>query len=462
MSTSSRAYSAGKFLIELDGKPVGFASSVEGGEAFADVIADPSAADGTVPKHLGPVRYAPITVAFGTGMDPAVYAWMSQFLAGKREPKDGAIVMLDYHYAERLRLEWLKGLITEVRFPLLDATAKHPAAMGVTFQPQVSDLRKGSGTTVKTAIGPKVQTKWLGSNFRLQIAGLEGPTAKVNRVEPIVIAQPLAGQEATFVAGDLDVRNVVFTVSEAASDPLYEWLQDFVVKGNNGSDHERSGTLEFLDVQQHPLFTAALKHVGIVRIQKERTEDNVNVIARVRVELYCEEIEFAHDVASEGVAVSVITTPAHVRAPGGVRPVPRLRLPSIRTRSAEVRSGFEPEAVARRLVAAARTLEAARATHPLREDGRALGESWAAQQASVGELQGIAGLDGGEWTALTLDPDHSLLERLRADGVLPKEEAGPIDLQRDDFVESLVSGAAGVYGKVTPLLGRLSLRPIPE
>src|SRR3954471_19379498 len=160
MATSQ--YSAGRFALEIGGTPVGFASSVAGGEGFADVIAT-TAPSGVVEKKPGPVRYAPIVLEVDASLASDFYDSITGFLDGTQKPKSGVVRLLDYGLREQSRLEWTDGLITEVGFPAADAGSKDAATLRVTLQPDATRRVDGSGTTVLVA-AQSHQKRWLPSN----------------------------------------------------------------------------------------------------------------------------------------------------------------------------------------------------------------------------------------------------------------------------------------------------------
>ena len=52
----------GKFGLTLDGVPIGWAKSVEGGDASADVVVEKAGPDHISAKHLSNIKYVPIAV----------------------------------------------------------------------------------------------------------------------------------------------------------------------------------------------------------------------------------------------------------------------------------------------------------------------------------------------------------------------------------------------------------------
>jgi hypothetical protein len=449
MPTKGGGYSAGKVLLEIQGKAAGFLYSVDGGEAFADAVNEDPPVDGVILKHPGPVRYAPIVMTCGTGMTTSFYDWIAQVVKGTQAPRDGALVFLDYTFTEVLRLEFTQALATEVAFPAGDGASKEPAYLTLTIQPQVTHRHKGHAGTKHAGVFGKAQKKWLAANFRFDIGQLA--TKKVLRVEPIVVTQPLGPGPA--LSGPVDVSAVVFSVPESDADPVYAWHEDFVVQGNNGPEQERSGVLRFLDPNyKDVLFRIDLGHLGVLRVAPERHEANAQVISRSHVEMYCEQVRFSAEPLSAGAQLA----DAGAGAAGGVARAPAMAAAGPPTGSPGEVPPTPGEAVIGRLLAAEAATGMEPSDEPRRARGRALGRAWASQRAGLDDLTQVAGMDGKAWSAVALPEGHSLIPSLHELGLLPIAEHGPIDLDRDPFVEGLVAGVAAVYEEVGPGLARLS------
>jgi hypothetical protein len=473
MATSQ--YSAGRFAIEIGGTPVGFASSVSGGEAFADVI--PTAApSGVVEKRPGPVRYAPIVLEVDASLASDFYDWISGFLDGTQKSKSGVIRLLDYALREQSRLEWTDALITEVAFPAADASARDAATLRVTLQPDGSRRVDGSGTTLPSA-AQSHQKRWLPANFKFSITGLETATRKANRVAELVLTRPVTGTPGALVAGTLEVPDVAFSVPNSEARDFYDWFDDFVVKGRNTAGDERTGSLVFLDPALKELIGVSLKGLGIVRVSQERLAQGSAAIARVKVTMYCEQVRL-----SPVPTQAAPPAPAPVPPPTGAQPtdtgmsssiavalLDALRIVAATSANGSVVAPMSPSGAVRGDIVAERllsTIAPSLDTTPqspaadLRGDrGRDLGTKWASTTATLDELAEASELDGAEWSALVLPEGHSLITFLVGQGELREGETGRIDLDRDDFTEGIVAGAADVQRQAAPHLeGRLSRR----
>lgn len=468
-------------MLELEGQPAGFLTTVEGGEPFAPVVNEAVGASGVVRKHIGSPEFAPMRMSFGTGMSESLYKWMADVLNHNRSDKNGAIVFCDYNFKERSRLMFDNALITEIAFPALDAGSKDAAYFTLTLQPRATRISKASIGSSVHGFGGKKQQHFSSANFRLKIAGLEAACARVSKIDAIIVKQPATqrdfGENRDYgvTSEVLTIPNVVFTLGETQAEDFYDWFVDFVINGNNAQENERAGTLEFLDANlRATLFTLTLSNLGILRIQKERIVGEIDVTARVRVELYCEEMAFNSAQESLGSTVTpsasetspIVSTNSSVNIPpteillgiisGRIRGEEALRATLRIAGSAQILNSneiAESEVVARRLLATAPPMVFSPSA-PKYDDGVLIGERWAAEKATLKELDQVSALVSGEWTAIRLENEHSLIVQLSEAGVIPPGGDGPIDLERDNFVEGIVAGASRVLRSVAPHLSR--------
>jgi len=287
VEADARGPVAGRFALELEGATAGFLQSVEGGDATADVVVEVGEGACSTVKHLANVRYEDIAITCGIGMSAAFYDWVTATFQCGFARKNGAIVAADFNYKERARRSFTSALISEVRMPALDAADKDPAYMTVKITPETTQRQKGSGQTIVPCGTPKAQKKWLASNFRLTIDGLD--CKKVNTVEGFTLKQPVSRDQI----GTLEVPNLGVTLPESAAQPFFDWHEDFVINGNNGSGNEKNGMLEYLAPNlADVLFTINFQNLGIFKLAPEKVEAGSEQVARVKAEMYCEQMTF--------------------------------------------------------------------------------------------------------------------------------------------------------------------------
>jgi hypothetical protein len=295
---AARGSGPSHFALMLGGGFSGFLQSAEGGNARADVIVERPKDLSFARKHLGAPSYEEITIEVGANMDKGVYDWIKSMLDLKPVRQSGAIVATDSDYATLSTLEFSDARLTEVGIPRLDGSSKEVAFLTIKFAPAHTRSTKGDGSKIEGVAAGKADAKWLSSNFRLSIAGLESVVGKVNKIDAMTVKQKivpipkaaLEKRENVQESGTLEVSNLVFSVVESAAGPLYDWHEDFVVNGNNSQDKEKSGVLEYLSADLKPLLTVQLSGLGVFRVDAEKPTSNNDVVRRVRAELYCEEL----------------------------------------------------------------------------------------------------------------------------------------------------------------------------
>jgi len=306
ITPDKRAYVAGKYSIELDGIMAGWLHSTEGGHATSDVVVEKLGPDHIAKKHIAGVKYEDITCTCGTGMSKSFYQWLQDSFDHKYSRKNGAIVAANFNYGEHSRLTFYNALVSEIGMPALDAGSKDPAKMTIKFHPETTrTTTSSSGPSIsggKYAINPSVQKKWLPANFRLKIDGMDDACPRVNKIEALVVKQKnvehAVGEERDYQQepAHLEIPNLVITFPESHGDSFYKWHEDFVIKGNNGDDKEKGGTLEYLTPNLgEVLFTLTFKHLGIFKLTPDKVESGSENIRRLKAEMYCEDISFNYN-----------------------------------------------------------------------------------------------------------------------------------------------------------------------
>lgn len=292
VTSDQRAYVAGKFALELDGQAAGIGYGIEGGPAVGEVATTVMAPNQFPTKHLANLRYEPIMVEFGSGMSKAWYDWISATLDMKVQPRNGAVLSLDFNNVEQSRLNFMNALITEITFPALDAASKDAARMTVKLAPGATQQKTGSKAVVGGTLSTTKTTKqWLPSAFRLRIQGLEQAAQRVNKIEALTIKFKVASVKEP---GGIEIPNLVITLPEVHAGPFYQWHEDFVIKGNNGPDRERPGVLEWLAPDfKTVLGSLQFFNLGIFKIAPDKLEAATETIRRVKVEMYCERMAAA-------------------------------------------------------------------------------------------------------------------------------------------------------------------------
>jgi len=312
-SAQDRRFSQGSFFLELGGVKAGWLHSAEGGHATSDVVVEKLGPDRIERKHLGGVKYEDIVLQCGLSMSPAIYDWIGESLKNNYLRKDGSIHVVNHDLQAVSQRKFSQALITDFCVPGCDADAKDEAFMTLKFHADSVTLpQPASGSLVDFVVKNARHKRWIPSNFRLTIDGID--CTRVARIDPLRFKQkpvevPI-GEERDYqkVPASVETPNLVVVFPESHSKSLSDWHEDFVIRGNNGNDHEKSGALEFLSPDgQTVLGTIRFFNLGIFRLVPDTaTPKNCDcelcrtVVAGansrdagrwLKAEMYCERME---------------------------------------------------------------------------------------------------------------------------------------------------------------------------
>lgn len=305
ITADKRSYVAGKYAIELDGINAGWVWSVEGGHATADVVVEKMGSDHLQRKHIGNVKYEDMTVTCGTGMSKAFYTWIQDSFDHKYSRKNGAAITADFNYKEHSRINFFNALITEIGMPAQDAASKDAAKMTIKFANEYTRYlpAKGGGASIgggKFPANAAVQKQWKNNTFRLVIDGFD--CTRVNKIEALTVKQKVIEQAVGEMRdyekepGHVEIPNLVFTLPESHAEEVFKYHEDFVIKGNCSQDKEKGGTLTYLaqDLKTE-LFSLTFVQLGIFKCTPDKTDAGSEQVRRVKVEMYCEDIQFNYN-----------------------------------------------------------------------------------------------------------------------------------------------------------------------
>ncbi len=316
---ADRSYVSDNYLLEIDlgagKKAAGYVKSVSGGNAFAEVVGEKRGADGIVRKHIGGVKYEPFVFQIRPGSFPELMAFVR---SDKRI--SGTVTQMSYDLKAKDRRRFVDALLTRLQLPTLDGASKEPSSMTLTLTPRLVET-VAPDSAAAPAADKDVQRVFLPANFRVTFPGLD--TTKVSKVEPLVFAMTTT-QDRTGAEGEIrpapgmgDFANFKLHVAEVQAKTWSEWFDDFVLKGHNGQDKEKTMRIELLAPdRQGVLLVLEAKGVGIIAARRMLAEANADQIARIEVELYVEEWQ----VSVPGPAATTPPPATAPVAPTGVRP----------------------------------------------------------------------------------------------------------------------------------------------
>jgi hypothetical protein len=299
-----RTYTAGRFMLDVNGVNVGFVKKFSGLAMEADIATNDLATDLVQKKHVANIKWTPAKATIGIGMGKEMYQWIRSAFEKGYETRSGSVVAGDFNYKAQSRLNFMNGLITSVTVPKLDGASKDAAYFDVEWECEQVRWEKGDNSDIRGKIGPK-QKAWLCSNFRVEIGNL--PCSRVATVDSFTwkcaVASDQIGifREPTKHPAKVTVPELKLGISMADFDPWAQAAKKWFVDGHHEEADEMTGRIVFLgpDMQKE-LGSIELLNLGFKKFNRPDYESNSEKIARFDVELYCEAMKFQIDYSDAG------------------------------------------------------------------------------------------------------------------------------------------------------------------
>jgi T4-like virus tail tube protein gp19 len=346
--TDTRADAVAAIGLELDGVLGDFPYSAQGGDPVGYVVNEFPNLQGVVDKHVAGVTYSELVLTCGAVVSPALFNWLTDMLERRFPRKSGAIVMLDYRGAERSRLTFRNGFISEIGFPALDLASHDNAKLTVKVYvestqqsaptgPAVGQLggESSQGAATGGTVGlPAMQSSQGGSasDFRLAIDGLD--CTRVVGVDALTVRwtsvqRPLTGGIGGYEVGlCLEIEDLVVTIPESAAATFSAWHEDFVIAGHNDPTREKTGTLEYLSSdRRQTLFTLGLGRLGIYKLVAEQPQ-TAGSTPHLRAHMYCAGVRLSHGVPVAAAPASAVASPPVSRVDAQPQAEPGLIAPA--------------------------------------------------------------------------------------------------------------------------------------
>lgn len=296
---NERTYTAGRFMLDVNGESAGYVKKVSGGAMTADIASNDLGPDNIQKKHVANIKWDPFKVSMGIGMGNEMYQWMKAAFQKGYVTKNGSVTSADFNYKAQSVREFYDALITEITVPKLDGASKESAYFDIGFQAERVRWLKGQGE-VKGKTGAK-QKAWLCSNFRVDFGGVL-PCDRVATVDSFTwkcaVAADQVGifREPTQHPAKVTVPDLKLSISMADYHPWAERAKAWFVDGQHEEANELHGSIQFLGPDMKAVLgEIELKNCGFKKFSTGDLEANKEGIARFDVELYVEQMLFKID-----------------------------------------------------------------------------------------------------------------------------------------------------------------------
>lgn len=289
----------GMYHVSFDGASAGFVRGFEGGDPRADVVVAGARLGAFEKKSLGAVRFTPIQLLVTYRSGQPFFDWMAALFAGTAAEKTVIITTLSPTGQPVKALKAYHCVLTRISIATLDTGSELPFHFVLTLTPQSTETVPAVATPAPPVTLTDTTSRFFSSDFKLQIDGLDA--SMVNRIGGVTISSS---------GGAVVFSNLAITLAESTAAGWRAWLEDFAVKGNNGDDKEKNGTLQLLGpAGQGVKMTLRLRNLGILSLAKSRDPLDQKLVA-VRAELYCERMEIVPEAGALTLVTGITATPA--------------------------------------------------------------------------------------------------------------------------------------------------------
>lgn len=291
-----KSFAAGRFAFSIDGAFAAYIKKVSGGTTKGELATHNLGTSHVQKKHLATISHEPATLSIGLGMGKPLWDWIKASFDHDFQVKNCTLTAADFNYKAMAERLFTRSYIKKVTLPALEGSNKEPIYLDIELDPEEIRYQASSGETIKGDENPNTK-KALCSNFKVEVAGLEGACRRISKVDSLSWEQTVVKDEVglfrepTKHAAALKVPNIKLTISMADIGPWAEWHQSFVVEGKCDDGAEKTASLTLLgpDLNEE-LVTIDFDHVGIISLEQESLEANSENVARFTVELYAEEM----------------------------------------------------------------------------------------------------------------------------------------------------------------------------
>ena len=291
-----RSFLNGRYACTIDGfRNTCYVQLVNGGTPSGGVVNEGIANGAPEMKHLGGVEIDPIELRAPIGVCRPFFEWAQKVRDGEDHECNGSLVLADGHYNECDEQEFFGAQIKKISLPALEKGKFGIPEVTMSWLPQRTTLRKGSGRDIGTLDSPPQAKLWSIGAFRFEIDGVSCKAPKVSAfsIEQAVTPFHYGRQRfAELIPAGMTCGNLTVHIPVKHFDQFYDWNKRVLEEGARCTDEERTGALTFYGPIHERLFTIDLMGIGLHRPQREDVQVGQSTVAAYKVDVHVQDYKF--------------------------------------------------------------------------------------------------------------------------------------------------------------------------
>jgi len=289
-------FTGGFFSLSFDNagssEGTSYLKSVDGGGVKGELISEPVGPHNLQIKHLSTIAIEPITFEIGLAEAKSVLKWIKESWDKQYSRRNGMISYADANCRVHYEHWFYNAVITEVSFPAFDAASKDSAYLKVKIQPENVELKRVGGSNKVAGTAAPRQKEMTAASFSIKLdPNLD--MRVVSKIENVSFKQGVktlySGRErlAQVEPTKIEFSDFSVTMPMQFADHLFQWHEDFVIKGKRDPDQEKTGAIEVLSPNKGSvLFRIDLYQVGIRNAAIAKSDAHADGIKRVKFDFY--------------------------------------------------------------------------------------------------------------------------------------------------------------------------------
>jgi hypothetical protein len=284
----------GQSVLSINGKFEQVLTAKNGGTLVGKVI-EVRRPDGQVFKEIGQLENEELSMEMPVTEGLDVFDWINLVSVNRQETRNLSVTNCDQNLNITSARDYNQSIPTEFSLSNMDATKAEAGKVFLKVKPgQVLE----NTTSGKCQIATKSKTRWLSSNFKVEINGVD--LRAVRSVENLKLQIKLSEQTSgsgrlprSALISQISLSNFRLTASTSDRKELEKWFNSFVIQGQNSDQDEKTASIILLDqTMRTEIGRIRLFNVGIFRLSDDFEQAGGREVSFLTADLYAERVEF--------------------------------------------------------------------------------------------------------------------------------------------------------------------------